>query len=189
MAREPVFSFCIRSLHPTVSENDIRDALRNIAVISSIDFVNKNTRPIYDIGANTFKMAFIHLEKWICRQTTVHRFIMKVNDPDGLKIYYDDTHYFILRENLNPSFKKESRINELENENASLYKEIRRLKLQVENITSCSVKLDAIVPRKKRLRNKKNNKKPDLDKDLDKDLDDYLYITTDDEDDGTLMVG
>ena len=45
MEAEPVLSFCIRSLHPDVTEQKIRSLLTNVFNISSIDFVNKNTRP------------------------------------------------------------------------------------------------------------------------------------------------
>lgn len=187
MTKEPVFSFCIRSLHPTVSENNIHDALQHIAVISSIDFVNKNTKPNYDTDTSSFKMAFIHLEKWICRQDYVDNFVMNVNGPDGLKIYYNYNHYFILRENLNPIFKRESRVKVLERENASLYKEIHALKLQVDKQTHASVKLpniSTVEPLKKKFKKKQKDKQ---NKQSDKDFEEYLYITTDEEDNNIHM--
>ena len=192
MVAEPVFSFCIRSLHPDVTEENIRDALKNIAHISSIDFVNKNTRPMYTYAQNCFKMAFIHVECWVWGfENYVDDYIMKVREPEGLRVYYNDTYYFVLRENLSPPIKRESRVALLERENADLYKEIFRLKQQLGEIvpTATPVKYpnpDAKIPLKKRLKNKKS-KIVEKKKELDKDLEDYLYITTDDEDNNIHM--
>ena len=105
-----------------------------------------------------------------------------------MRVYYNDTYYFVLRENLNQCFKRESKVLLLERENADLYKEIFRLKQQLGEIvpTATPVKYptpDAKIPLKKRLKNKIVRKK----KELDKDLEDYLYITTDDEDNNIKM--
>ena len=188
MEADPVLSFCIRSFHPDVTEQEIRSSLTNVFNISSIDFVNKNTRPTYSNCQNCFKMAFIHVESWSNLFSTNLRdhFLSDIRSADGLKIYYKDYNYFVLRENLNPPFKRESRIKELEKENAELYKEIFRLKSQIDD-PSISKWInhfpDAKVPLKKRLKKKKNQKQ----KELDKDLEDYLYITTDEEDNNIQM--
>jgi hypothetical protein len=185
METEPILSFCIRSLHPDIREQDIRSSLDNVFNISKIDFVNKNTRPIYSNCRNCFKMAFIHVESWNKLFSTVLRdnILCDIRSDDGLKIYYKDFKYFVLRENLNPIFKRESRIKELEKENAELYKEIFRLKSQFDE-PSISKWIhhipDAKVPIKKRLKKKKNQK-------LDKDIEDYLYITTAEEDNNIHM--
>ena len=177
MEAEPVLSFCIRSLHPDVTEQKIRSLLTNVFNISSIDFVNKNTRPTYSNCQNCFKIAFIHVECWNNLFSTIQRdkILSDIRSVDGLKIYYKNRNYFVLRENFNTSFKRESRINELENKNAELYKEISRLKSHI-NDRSASKRIchsaDIKVPLKKRLKKKE----------LDKDLEDYLYITTDEED-------
>ena len=55
METKPVFSFCVRSLHPDITEQNIRNSLSSLATISSIDFVNKNTRPTYSKHENCLK--------------------------------------------------------------------------------------------------------------------------------------
>jgi len=191
MVAKPVFSFCIRSLHPNVTEDVIRGVLRNVCNISSIDFVNKNTRPVYESARNCFKTAFIHVESWVDTFLPyIDDYIHDVRGPYGLKVYYNDIYYFVLRESFNPGFKREkstfdptaeSRISLLENENARLHSELRRLK-QSHTKQQNSVKMPnpcARVPLKKRL--KKKNKSPVLKAEDSSDFDDYLHITTDDE--------
>ena len=109
MNSEPVFSFCIRSLHPDVTEQDIRNSLSSLANISSIDFVNKNTKPKYSSNSNCFKMAFIHVESWhnLFTPQCLEEFIDDVCSSEGVKIYYNDYRYFVLRENLKPYYKRE----------------------------------------------------------------------------------
>ena len=116
MEADPILSFCIRSLHPDITEQDIRSSLKNVFNISSIDFVNKNTKPSYSNCENCFKMAFIHVESWNNLFSTVLRdnVLCDIRSEDGLKIYYKDFKYFVLRENLNPRFKREDIIQSLQ---------------------------------------------------------------------------
>tara|TARA_Y100001935_G_C17216650_1_gene462971 strand:+ start:454 stop:1059 length:606 start_codon:yes stop_codon:yes gene_type:complete len=193
METEPILSFCIRSLHPDIREQDIRSSLDNVFNISKIDFVNKNTRPIYSNCRNCFKMAFIHVESWNKLFSTVLRenVLCDIRSDDGLKIYYKDFKYFVLRENLNPIFKRERIIESLKKENSELYKVVSKLTNELENIRKTQentkkieyADLHANVPLKKRLKKKKNQKN----KQLDKDIEDYLYITTDEEDNNIHM--
>jgi len=215
MNSEPVFSFCIRSLHPDVTEQDIRNSLSSIANISSIDFVNKNTKPTYSSNSNCFKMAFIHVESWhnLFTRQCLEEFIDDVCSSEGVKIYYNDYRYFVLRENLKPYYKREQKndsdfykdlfaeqevlVRELEyqkEENWKLACMVDDLREELEKKERQEKKerrivhsnLDAKIPLKKRLKkNKKNpNQKPNQ---VDKDLEEYLYISTDEEDNNIHM--
>lgn len=68
MSQCPVFSFCVRSLHPAVSEQHIRTAFQyyNIGTIHSIDFIEKDTEIVNAVGAKIgkFRSAYIHLQDW-----------------------------------------------------------------------------------------------------------------------------
>jgi len=215
MNSEPVFSFCIRSLHPDVTEQHIRNSLSSIANISSIDFVNKNTKPTYSSNSNCFKMAFIHVESWhnLFTRQCLEEFIDDVCSSEGVKIYYNDYRYFVLRENLKPYYKREQKndsdfykdlfaeqevlVRELEyqkEENWKLACMVDDLREELEKKERQEKKerrivhsnLDAKIPLKKRLKkNKKNpNQKPNQ---VDKDLEEYLYISTDEEDNNIHM--
>ena len=192
MEADPILSFCIRSLHPDITEQDIRSSLKNVFNISSIDFINKNTKPSYSNCENCFKMAFIHVESWNNLFSTVLRdnVLCDIRSDDGLKIYYEDFKYFVLRENLNPRFKREDIIQSLQKENSELYKVVADLTRELEDLRNKhknsnkveNSNLDAKIRLKKRLKNKNRKKK-----ELDKDLEEYLYITTDEEDDNIHM--
>ena len=136
MEADPILSFCIRSLHPDITEQDIRSSLKNVFNISSIDFVNKNTKPSYSNCENCFKMAFIHVESWNNLFSTVLRdnVLCDIRSEDGLKIYYKDFKYFVLRENLNPRFKREDIIQSLQKENSELYKVVGDLTRELEDL-------------------------------------------------------
>tara|TARA_A100001234_G_scaffold212464_1_gene214008 strand:- start:265 stop:879 length:615 start_codon:yes stop_codon:yes gene_type:complete len=189
METKPVFSFCVRSLHPDITEQNIRNSLSSLATISSIDFVNKNTRPTYSKHENCFKMAFIHVAKWheLFSPSCVELFIQDLRKPEGVKVYYESYKYFVLRENISMKSKRDSRITFLERENAALYKEVAQLQEKVRNMRIASNTLtkkysnpDAKLPLKKRLRNKaKNNVRA---KTFTEEFDQWLYITSDEED-------
>ena len=218
MNSEPVFSFCIRSLHPDVTEQEIRNSLSSIANISSIDFVNKNTKPTYSSNSNCFKMAFIHVESWhnLFTQQCLEEFIDDVCSSEGVKIYYNDYRYFVLRENLKPYYKREQKndsdfykdlfaehevlVRELEYQKEENWKlacmvddlreELEKKEKKEKQIVHSN--LDAKIPLKKRLKKNKKiqtekqteNQKPNP---IDNDLEEYLYITTDEEDNNIHM--
>ena len=98
-----VYSFCIRALHPDITEDVIRRMFHayKIGVVKSIDFVKKDTK----INNKSINMAFIHIEEWDDTLSNHEIDILQTNvsSDSGMKIYYDNFgHYFILRRNFNP---------------------------------------------------------------------------------------
>ena len=106
MANQSVFSFCVKCMRPEVTEEVIRNTLRDIGEINYIDLVQKNS-PLPDDPSKFYMMAFIHMKSWsnalsdnLVRQT----FIDKVRSDVGVNFVYDeDGHYIVLRENHNPN--------------------------------------------------------------------------------------
>lgn len=106
MTNQSVFSFCVKCMRPEVTEEVIRNTLRDIGEINYIDLVQKNS-PLPDDPSKFYMMAFIHMKSWsnalsdnLVRQT----FIDKVRSDVGVNFVYDeDGHYIVLRENHNPN--------------------------------------------------------------------------------------
>ena len=124
MASDPVFSFCVKSMRPEVTDAVIREAFENsvIGEIDSIDFVDKFTT-LPDDPSKYYKMAFIHLKSWsnTLSDNAIREFFLKKVRTTGANIIYDnDGHYITLRENHNPKYKTDSYITHLEYELARI---------------------------------------------------------------------
>lgn len=127
IASEPVFSFCVKSTRPEVTEEIINKCLVNIGTVHSIDFVEKHTT-LPDDNSKHYKMAFIHLKKWTPYYENIAirgAFLDKLQY--GINIIYDNEgHYFTLHENYNPKYKTDTYI-------AYLEKQLNDANLSVNN--------------------------------------------------------
>lgn len=120
MASDPVFSFCVKSMRPEVTDAVIREAFENsvIGEIENIDFVDKFTTLPDDLS-KCYKMAFIHLKSWSkpLSDNAIREFFLQKVRTTGANIIYDNEgHYITLRENHNPKYKTDSYIAHLESE-------------------------------------------------------------------------